>query len=64
MDISPALVAECVRAEQRREYDALVLNYIHMVYCRTLPPDDAYGWTRAVVWEAEAMQLIDLTPPA
>lgn len=58
MDLSPAALVEYARADQRREYERLAEALAQMVYCRTLPPDDAYAWTRVLVMEARLICLV------
>jgi hypothetical protein len=61
VEISPA-VLEYRRADQRIEYDRLADALAQMLYCYTLPPDDAYAWTRILIWEARMLGLIPYAP--
>lgn len=54
---SPADLADCALSQRRIEYQSLADSFVQMVYCRTLPPNDAYAWTVIVARMASAVGL-------
>ena len=58
VELSPVLLAQYARADRQIEYDRIADAFAQMVYCRTLPPDDAYNWTRVLLYEARMLELI------
>lgn len=67
MDLSPEALSRDIAFERRREFNLLAESVAHMVYCRTLPPDDAYWWGRIIAHQAHILGLVlppDATPYA
>lgn len=61
MQPSPAELAEYALADRRLEYEQLSRAVAEMVFCHTLPPNDAYAWTVIVLRMATSVGLREVT---
>lgn len=58
MELSPAVLAVYARVEYCREFEVLSISLVQMLYAKTIPPDDAYAWTRVLLMDARKLALI------